>query len=407
MYGLEYALFFGIPENKTELFDGRSRWAFPFRSREEGEAHFLDWLETFRRWKQVKSATPIDKNKKFWRASVAGVNIELCPRPIDMRLPIAWEVFEAIHETYDRREFWPGQPLGLESGFDAMWERVDIRMNLRRLMKEIDRRQGKHSSRVDVAIENLACVAPDLIYYLPGRKNIMIERDYFGAAPDLVAEILNAPARALFHSERVSVYRRAGIPHLWVLEPADETLEVYELESDYELIGKYSCGESFECSLFRGRAIEVAPLFETQFKRYAEFEENDASISSDAHEAEPIPEWIIPSDFQLGLEYFFLLGHPERRWEFWEGKARSVLAFGSKTEAVVRFHHFVTEVCHWEGVSNPKVCQMAYEVEQAEVGRFQLTRRGTLVLLDIAVDGSKVRELLATHAQKEAWDWGE
>jgi hypothetical protein len=32
MYGLEYALFFGVPSNKLEL-DGTSRWTFPFSSR--------------------------------------------------------------------------------------------------------------------------------------------------------------------------------------------------------------------------------------------------------------------------------------------------------------------------------------------------------------------------------------
>jgi hypothetical protein len=34
MWDLEYLLLFGIPNNKIELLDGRSRWAFPFTSRE-------------------------------------------------------------------------------------------------------------------------------------------------------------------------------------------------------------------------------------------------------------------------------------------------------------------------------------------------------------------------------------
>ena len=37
MYGLEYALFFGVPDGRVELVDGASRWAFPFLSREEAE----------------------------------------------------------------------------------------------------------------------------------------------------------------------------------------------------------------------------------------------------------------------------------------------------------------------------------------------------------------------------------
>jgi hypothetical protein len=37
MYGLEYALFFGVPDNKGELINGYSPWTFPFDSRESAE----------------------------------------------------------------------------------------------------------------------------------------------------------------------------------------------------------------------------------------------------------------------------------------------------------------------------------------------------------------------------------
>ena len=45
-----------------------------------------------------------------------------------------------------------------------------------------------------------------------------------------------------------------------------------------------------------------------------------------------------------GLEYALFFGVPERRWEFWNNKAHSVLAFGSAVEARARLEHFVTEV---------------------------------------------------------------
>src|SRR5947207_3132757 len=90
-YGLEYALFFGVPDGKLELIRGGSRWVFPFVSRAEGEAHFVEWLETLRRWKQVKDPMPIHKSGARWRAKVAGVRIKLFPRPIEIRIPIAWQ----------------------------------------------------------------------------------------------------------------------------------------------------------------------------------------------------------------------------------------------------------------------------------------------------------------------------
>src|SRR5437773_427489 len=50
MWGLEYALLFGAPENKLELFDGRTPLSCPFPDRETAEAHFALWIETLYRW---------------------------------------------------------------------------------------------------------------------------------------------------------------------------------------------------------------------------------------------------------------------------------------------------------------------------------------------------------------------
>jgi hypothetical protein len=46
MWGLEYALLFGVPKNKPELIRGRTRCAFPFLERQQAEAHFTHWIET-------------------------------------------------------------------------------------------------------------------------------------------------------------------------------------------------------------------------------------------------------------------------------------------------------------------------------------------------------------------------
>src|SRR5437762_1470819 len=147
MYNLEQALFFGVPDNKIELIEGMSRWAFPFGSRADGQAHFQAWLETIRQWKQVKKPTPIRKSAETWKATVNGIRMELYPRPIDMRFPIDHDAFLTFHRTFNRRDFWPGQPEGLETGWDSAWDEGDIRMNLWSLFRGLsDRHGGKHSS---------------------------------------------------------------------------------------------------------------------------------------------------------------------------------------------------------------------------------------------------------------------
>lgn len=400
-YGLEYALFFGVPGNKLELIDGTSRWAFPFLSRAEGETHFQQWLEIFRRWKQVETPTPIRKSDGNWHAEVSGIRMELFPRPIEIRIPIAWQAFDAFLHTFNRRDYWPGQPEGLETGYDSLLDDGDIRMNLWSMFAEFSGRHGgKHSGRVDIALAPWAGVAPDAYYYCKGRQNIMIEGDYFCAAPDLVAEVLSAPSRSLDRGPRMEVYRRAGVSHLWLVEPAQETVEVYELRSRYDLVGRHGPGDSFAAPLFPGEQISADALFKTQSKRWPNGKDHD-------EEPQPIPDWILPPEMKVGLEYFVHLGHPERRWEFWDNKARSVLAFGSAAEGSARLDYFLTEACRWESLPRPKIAQLADDIQHTEVGRFQLTRRGRLVFLDMAVDGRRHQEILTRWADRGAWDWGE
>ena len=62
---------------------------------------------------------------------------------------------------------------------------------------------------------------------------------------------------------------------------------------------------------------------------------------------------------------------------------------------------------HWEALPRPKLSPLAEGIEQTEVGRFQFTRRGRLVFMDLAVDGRRHLELLTRWADHDAWDWGE
>ncbi|HQU43880.1 MAG: hypothetical protein B7Z73_09495 [Planctomycetia bacterium 21-64-5] len=224
----------------------------------------------------------------------------------------------------------------------------------------------------------------------------MIEGDYFCAAPDLIAEVLSASTRWVDRGPRMDVYRRAGVPHLWLLEPATENVEIYELRGSYELIGCHGTGEHFASSLFPGDEISVDDLFRTQAKSKGWHD------AEDEEEPQPIAEWIVPPEINVGLEYFFHLGHPVRRWEFWDNKAHSTLAFGSPVEARARLEHFVTEACRWESLPRPKTSQLADDIEQTEVGRFQLTRRGRVVLLDVVIDGRRHRDILTTWADSDA-----
>jgi Uma2 family endonuclease len=401
MWGLEYPLLFGLPSNKLELIEGQTRCAFPFLKREQAEAHFSDWIATLCRWKGLAERPPIRRGTKEWTAEAAGFVLTLAPLPIDLRIPIDGKVFCTFLDTYWRRDLWGGQPHGLESGWEWFQRHHDVKLNLWTLFGTFCKRHGgRHCGGVDVALSDTAAVAPDQYYFAKAREDCMIAGDYFQGPPELIAEVLSPASRHFDRGPRKAVYRRAGVPHLWLLDPELETIELHALTGgDYRLVATHRPGEKFRPALFPETTVEVGPLFQTQWTRLRE----RVAFS----EPELIPEWLALPQTRLGLEYLFLFGHPDRRSEIWGNRAHCVLAFGSPHEARERFPHFLEEAARWEKVPAPTPSPAEGDTEQAEVGRFHLARRGRHVELDVAVDGRKYRDLLRVWARREAWDWGE
>lgn len=51
-------------------------------------------------------------------------------------------------------------------------------------------------------------------------------------APDWVCEILSSTTATLDRTRKMPIYARTGVAHLWLIDPAAHTLEVYRLEGE-------------------------------------------------------------------------------------------------------------------------------------------------------------------------------
>ena len=81
-------------------------------------------------------------------------------------------------------------------------------------------------------------------------------------APDWVCEILSASTRRLdLHGKR-PVYAREGDAHLWLVDPADRTLEAFELrEEHWVLIATAKDDEPFSIAPFDAITFSLAELW--------------------------------------------------------------------------------------------------------------------------------------------------
>ena len=83
----------------------------------------------------------------------------------------------------------------------------------------------------DILVPDLAGWRRERMAELPGTP-------YFTLAPDWVCEVLSASTRRVDLQEKRPVYARDGVAYLWLVDPADRTLEAFELrDGEWVLIG--------------------------------------------------------------------------------------------------------------------------------------------------------------------------
>ena len=79
-------------------------------------------------------------------------------------------------------------------------------------------------------------LVPDLVGWRRERMADLPDTAYFTIAPDWVCEMLSASTRRLdLHGKR-PVYAREGVGYLWLVDPADRTLEAFELHEGQWLL---------------------------------------------------------------------------------------------------------------------------------------------------------------------------
>lgn len=73
-------------------------------------------------------------------------------------------------------------------------------------------------------------VVPDLAGWRRSRLPEMPAAAYFTLAPDWVCETLSPSTERIDRGKKLAIYARAGVAHLWLVNPIAETLEAYRLE---------------------------------------------------------------------------------------------------------------------------------------------------------------------------------
>jgi Uma2 family endonuclease len=76
--------------------------------------------------------------------------------------------------------------------------------------------------------------------------------------PDLVVEILSEGTAKEDKEDKFKEYQRAGVPEYWIVDPFNQSIEVYTLQKrTYKLFGKWGLGEIAKSKLLDGLEVSV------------------------------------------------------------------------------------------------------------------------------------------------------
>jgi Uma2 family endonuclease len=104
-------------------------------------------------------------------------------------------------------------------------------------------------------------VVPDLGGWREERYPGDLDDDdaYYRIAPDWVAEVLSTSTARVDRTRKLPLYAREQIPHVWIVDPRDRTVEVLRLGPDgYVLVGTWA-GEDEAAVLSPFEAVPISP----------------------------------------------------------------------------------------------------------------------------------------------------
>ena len=105
-------------------------------------------------------------------------------------------------------------------------------------------------------------LVPDLAGWRRERMPEIPDAAFFDLAPDWVCEVLSPSTAALDRTRKWHHYAQAGVRHLWFVDPAPRTLEVYQLDAgSWRLISSAAGDVLVRAVPFDAVEIDLASLW--------------------------------------------------------------------------------------------------------------------------------------------------
>lgn len=105
---------------------------------------------------------------------------------------------------------------------------------------------------------------PDLAGWRRIHLPAIPDAPFLTVAPDWVCEVISPSTEAIDRGRKRTIYAREGASHLWLINPASETLEVLALaEERWTLVATYVGSAAVRADPFDALALDLSALWAT------------------------------------------------------------------------------------------------------------------------------------------------
>ena len=105
-------------------------------------------------------------------------------------------------------------------------------------------------------------VVPNIAAWRRGRLSRLPDTAYIESPPDWVCEVVSPSTGSYDRGIKRNIYARAGVQHLWLLDPRAEILETFSLAGDrWLLTGTFSAKDAVSVAPFEAISFPLAVLW--------------------------------------------------------------------------------------------------------------------------------------------------
>lgn len=105
-------------------------------------------------------------------------------------------------------------------------------------------------------------LVPDIAGWRRERMPALPKSSAFELAPDWVCEVLSPSTTSVDRTEKLLIFARERIGHVWLVDPLLQTLEVLRLDgAGHRIVGAWRADAVVQCEPFEALPIRLADLW--------------------------------------------------------------------------------------------------------------------------------------------------